>query len=166
MIYGVGINDADYVVRPIINGKEVRCPFYQTWNNMLQRCYYEPYLQRHPTYKDCKVCDQWKHFSDFKFWMETQDWKGNQLDKDFLGGGKLYSPETCCFAEQWLNKLFADRTNDRGKWPLGVYWHKRDQKFIARLRTGNGVKNLGYFDDPEEAHRAYRTAKLNTSKPL
>jgi hypothetical protein len=36
MLYGIGINDADYRVRP---RKGPACPFYVRWSNMLKRCY-------------------------------------------------------------------------------------------------------------------------------
>ena len=38
-IFGIGINDACYQVQPFINGKQVTCPFYRVWKNMMKRCY-------------------------------------------------------------------------------------------------------------------------------
>lgn len=44
LIFGVGINDADYVTRStkVVDGHQKtnwRCPFYQAWSNMLERSY-------------------------------------------------------------------------------------------------------------------------------
>ena len=158
LVYGVGTNDANYVVRSSIDGQEVGCPYYRTWRNMLRRCS-EPSLKRYPAYQGCEVCKEWLLFSNFKSWMEQQDWQGKQLDKDFLGDGKLYSPKTCCFVEGWLNTLFTDRRRARGKWPLGVDYHKQTQKFRAILSVNSTGKHLGYFDTPEEAHKIYLKAK-------
>ena len=91
--------------------------------------------------------------------MEQQDWQGKQLDKDLLGNGKLYSPETCCFVEQWLNNLFTNCEHNQSKWPLGVCYHKRDQKFHATMQINGKTKHLGYFETPKEAHQAYLKAK-------
>jgi hypothetical protein len=96
--------------------------------------------------------------------METQDWEGKQHDKDFLGNGKLYSPETCCFIEGWLNKLFNGYKAGRGKHPPGVDF--KNGGFRARLHAGGKEKHLGYFDDEEQAHTAYKEAKLTHVRKL
>jgi len=156
MIYGVGINDADYIVGPKINSKQVWCPYYRIWKSMLERCYSEKYHKLRPTYIGCEVCSEWQLFSKFRLWMETQDWAGKQLDKDLLGD-KLYSPETCCFVPGWLNNLFIDCGRARGKYPIGVYHHSN--KFRAQIRINGKRKYLGLFSTPEEAHSAYLKAK-------
>lgn len=157
MIYGVGINDADYVVQPTINGKRVWCPFYRTWHNMLRRCYCLKTLARYPTYQGCIVCDEWIYFSNFKEWMELQDWESKQLDKDFFSDGSIYSPSTCCFVELWLNSLFNDCAASRGPYPTGVTKHRN--KFRARLRVTGRERHIGHFDTPEEASTAYQKAR-------
>lgn len=160
LVYGWGINDANYVVQPTVNGKRVICPFYQTWRNMLQRCYCEKYHEMRPTYRDCEVCSEWKSFMAFKAWMETQDWEGKQLDKDLIGD-KLYSPETCCFVEGWLNSIFNDHGSATGDYPVGVSLNKETGKFYSYLNVLGVRKHNGLFDTPEEASDAYRTTKLN-----
>ena len=160
LVYGFGINDANYAVSLRINGKRVWCPYYCTWKSMLERCYSELYLQKRPTYKGSKVCHKWKYFSNFKLWMEAQDWQGKQLDKDLLGNGKFYSSETCNFVPSWLNNLFIDRGRARGKWPLGVSYHLRLKKFQSNVNIDAKQKYLGYFDTLEEASEVYCKAKL------
>jgi len=44
---------------------------------------------------------------------------------------------------------------NQGKYMKGVYFNKRDNKFIAQIWIDNKHKNLGYFDDELEAHEAY-----------
>ena len=97
-VCGVGINDADYMVSQIVNGKQVACPIYRSWANMLERCYFRKFQDKNPTYADCKVCDGWLTFSNFRAWMLTQDWQGKELDKDIkIKGNKVYSPSSCSF---------------------------------------------------------------------
>ena len=160
LIQGIGINDADYVVFPVVNGKRVPCPFYRCWRGMLHRCYSVSTQARQPTYIGCKVCDEWKYFMAFKAWMETQDWKGKELDKDLIGNGKLYSPDNCVFVSQALNKLFTDCGASRGELPIGVYWEKIDKKYSARVAINGKNKRLGYFSSPDDAHAAWYNAKL------
>jgi len=157
LIYGVGINDADYAVKPRKNDAQGWCPFYRKWKSMLNRCYCLKALTRRPTYQGCVVCDGWLTFSNFKEWMETQDWKGKALDKDFLGDGSIYSSSTCCFVERWLNNLFTNAAALRGPYPIGVSKHRN--KFRAQLKVNGCRAHIGYFDTPEEASMAYQKAK-------
>ena len=159
-VYRVGINDANYVVCPRVNGKIVRCPFYLCWANMLKRCYSENFQASNPTYVGCKVTNEWHSFMAFKSWMEFQDWKGKQLDKDLIGNRKLYSPENCVFISQSLNTLFNDKGVSKGEYPLGVCWNKEMRKFQASISENGKNKHLGYFISTADAHEAWRNAKI------
>lgn len=164
LIYGVGINDADYTVQ--VTGWT--CPFYSTWHNMLQRCYSTVYHKRQPTYVDCFVDTPWLRFSTFKNWMLTQNWEGNELDKDILNkGNKIYSPDNCVFVSKQINTFLSERQAERGEYPIGVGLHKASGLFRARCGdTMGGRKNLGYFSNPEDAHRAWLAYKLEQAKIL
>ena len=179
LVYGVGIMDADYVVNEIITigyskeGKRIQklvwiCPFYLRWKSMLKRCYSDKHQERHPTYKGCSVCEEWLKFSNFKAWMETQEWQGKQLDKDILfPGNKVYSPETCVFVDRRVNTFVTERNSSRGEWMIGVHWDKSSKKFTAMCNDGTGKrKYLGYFDTELEAHKAWLAFKLEQAKIL
>lgn len=163
LVYGVGVNDADYAVYPIVNGNRIKCPFHRCWQSMLHRCYSAKAQSSQPTYIGCEVCDEWKYFMAFKSWMETQDWKDKELDKDLIGDGKLYSPDNCVFVSKALNNLFTDCGASRGELPIGVYWAKREKrvkKYRAMVAINGKQKNLGRFANPDEAHAAWYNAKL------
>ena len=178
LVYGVGINDADYVVKKMetieVNGKRKRkivwyCPYYRVWNNMLERCYSTKCQEKYPTYKGCSVSEEWLTFSVFKSWMEEQDWKGMQLDKDMLfEGNKVYSAETCVFVTQVVNSFTIDRGNDRGEWLIGVNLNKRVGKFMSRCSNPFTKKreHLGYFTCEVEAHQAWIKRKLELAHLL
>lgn len=162
LVQGVGVNDADYVVSPKIKGKQVICPFYRTWQSMLVRCYNTKYQTRQPTYIGCTVCDEWLIFSNFKKWMEKQDWEGKELDKDLLSeGNKVYSQDTCVFVDKMTNSFVTDRAAARGEWPIGVCFDEQDRKFQAQCKNPFTKKYeyLGYFTCPEQAHLAWRKRK-------
>ena len=116
---------------------------------MLERSYSEKFKEKHPTYKDVTCCEEWLTFSNFKSWMEQQDWEGKDLDKDLLVyQNKIYSPETCCFLSHKINTFLTTSAKIRGDQPIGVYWHKRDKCYISKIRTGNRkFEVLGYFKD-------------------
>lgn len=170
LVYGVGINDADYVVRigetvGYVAGKQKLvwiCPFYQTWKNMLKRCYSEKYQSTKPTYVGCSVVEEWKTFSVFKAWMEKQDWQSNQLDKDILIlNNREYGPNTCVFVSSVVNNFVTESNAARGKYPIGVCWHKVRQKFVAYCNNPFTKKQeyLGLFSFPNEAYGAWLKRK-------
>lgn len=143
LVCGVGINDADYVVQPTVMGKQISCPYYQVWHSMLKRCYSVKRLTTFPSYVGCSVSEEWLIFSNFKAWMETQDWLGKHLDKDILYiGNKVYSEQTCVFVEDRVNYLLTDSAASRGNYMIGVNWHKATQKFVAQCRSGIGRSTL------------------------
>lgn len=178
LVYGVGINDADYHVQEWItvedgDGKKKQklvwiCPFYRRWKDMLKRCYSDRCQERQPTYEGCSVCEEWLKFSSFRAWMKTQDWEGRQLDKDILfPDNKVYSPETCVFVNREANSFVLECNASRGRYMIGVYWHKGSNKFTALCRDGTGKrKYLGYFDTELEAHQAWLKCKLEQAKIL
>ena len=142
LVCGVGINDADYVDHKYktieADGKMKRrlvwiCPFYRSWKGMLERCYSEKYQERYPTYIGCTVSEEWKRFSNFRSWMEKQDWEGMQLDKDLLiEGNKVYSADTCVFVTSMVNTFTLDCGASKGEWMIGVAWHKGASKFMSQ----------------------------------
>jgi hypothetical protein len=169
LVQGVGLNDADYPVKPTINGKAVICPFYRTWQNMLERCYSDKFKERQPTYRGCSVHPDWLVFSAFKKWMLSKDWQGKQLDKDILFvGNKVYSPETCVFVSAAINKFLTDRVNHRGEFPIGVSYDKARGKFQTHCSNPFTKKyeHLGRFTCPDLAHEAWRKRKRELALQL
>ena len=169
LVYGVGINDADYIVHKTkeINGKWKiiwRCPFYAKWSNMLERCYSEKLHSKHPSYSGCYAVAEWHSFMGFRGWMVAQDWENKELDKDLLvSGNKLYSPETCVFVSQAVNSFLTDSMAKRGNLPIGVSFHKNRGKYVAYCRdvvAGRQI-HLGTFNNPDDAHQAWLSCKLS-----
>ena len=163
LVFGCGINDAAYmVVMNKADGGKSTCPYYSKWSTVLQRCY-DPYtLNRLPTYIGATVCKEWLTFSNFRKWMEKQDWRGKELDKDIINpGNKVYSPENCCFVPQDLNKLLTSSGNTRGEYPRGVSFDSGRRLFVAECCVNGRGKHLGRFNTSEAAATAYRAFKYN-----
>ena len=140
--------------------EEIKKVYYVIWDNMVQRC------KSHINYTDIVVCEEWLNFSNFTEWMESnynpETMQGWHLDKDILvKGNKIYSPETCCFVPQEINKTFT--TKKRGVC-LGVVSVGKKFRSVISIK---GVQNhLGYFKTYQEAFRAYKTAKENYIKEV
>ena len=179
VVGGVAFNDADYDISRYetvisVDGERKRyrvwtCPVYEVWTGMLKRCYSNKVQSKRLTYKGCTVCDEWLTFSNFKAWMEQQDYEGKQLDKDVLShGNKIYGPQTCVFVSRAVNAFVIESDASRGKYLIGVSWHKVIQKFSSTCNNPVTKKgeSLGYFTSEIEAHQAWLKRKLEHAKLL
>lgn len=179
LVCGMGINDADYVVKKFetigyADGKQKQkrvwiCKYYQTWVAMLERCYSAKLQERCPTYRGCSVSNEWLTFSAFKEWMEKQEWEGLQLDKDLLiEGNKLYSADTCVFVTRMVNMFTTDSGAARGELLIGVCWNKEKGRFQSNCSNPftKKLEHLGYFTCEVEAHEAWLKRKLELAKEL
>lgn len=159
-VYGVGYMGVGKYKSRDENGKKTKC--YHTWLSMIQRCYNEDCLMKHPTYKDCYVCEEWHNFQNFAEWYEENYYSIGeqriQLDKDILcKGNKIYSPNTCIFVPQRINSLFTKCDKSRGELPIGCSYDKGWIRISCSNGKGKGC-TLGLFTD---VHKAWLMYKLN-----
>lgn len=178
LVCGVGINDANYVVRKetiiLENGERKRlktwiCPYYRTWINMLKRCYSAKEQQRCPTYYGCSVSEDWLVFTNFKNWMELQNYQGKHLDKDILvRGNKVYSKDTCVFVDSKVNTFLLDCGATRGEYLIGACLHKPSGKFVSHCCNPftKKMEYLGLFISEQGAHEAWLKRKLELAHML
>ena len=162
LVFGIGVNDADYHVHPKINGNRQLCKYYKVWKHMLERCYDEKALVKRPTYRECTVCEEWLTFSNFKRWMETQDWEDKHLDKDILKvGNKVYCPEFCVFVTHKTNTFTLGNDARRGEFPIGVHYDFEFKKYKAQCQNpfSRKYENLGWHKSPSDAHLAWKKRK-------
>lgn len=168
LIYGVGINDANYRVQEFktstIDGVKKKrllshCPIYRKWVGVLARTCDEKTKMKSPHYADSKICDEWLTFSNFSRWVGDLDISNLELDKDILfKGNKLYSPKTCAFIPKCINLILATNPSYRTELPLGVVGIE-NCRFEARLKIRGKVKIIGYYDNAELAHKAWQIEK-------
>lgn len=85
---------------------------YSSWGAMIDRCY-NTKTKRYKHYggKGVAVCQQWKdNYQNFYDWSIANGWEeGLQIDKDILGNGMLYSPETCKWVTRAENMMYTTR---------------------------------------------------------
>ena len=169
--YNGYIGEGKYTSR--INGRKTKC--YQTWINILQRCYDKNYQSKKPTYIGCEVCEEWHNFQNFAKWYEENYYTINgeemHIDKDILiKGNKIYSPNTCVFVPKRINDLFVNKKLNRGNYPIGVSYFKRDGLYRSEICiTKNGKvehKYLGLYKTPQEAFQVYKEYKENAIKEV
>jgi hypothetical protein len=142
---------------------------YMRWHDMLNRCYNKKFHEKQPQYKECRVCEEWLNFSNFKVWYEKNKYgdKPLDLDKDILfKGNKIYSPTTCCFVPHCINTLFVNGKKVRGEFPLGVYFEKEKGKYRTCMAFMGKQIKLGTFEDIDSAFARYKDYKENFIKDM
>ena len=165
-VHGVGVVGCES--SRDINGNKLK--EYLLWNHMLTRCYNENLKLKLPSYNNCTVSDNFKYYPYFKEWCNNQvgfNREGWQLDKDILiKGNKIYSEDTCCFVPAEINSVFVKCNRSRGKYPIGVNYHKSSCKFVAQMSCKKTKIHLGLYDTVEEAFNAYKKYKEMFIKSL
>jgi hypothetical protein len=142
------------------------CHSYIVWSGMIRRCY-SGEVDKHPTYQDCTVCDEWLDYSNFYHWYQDNYVGGFELDKDLVVlGNKIYSPEFCNFVPQAVNSLLTDSGSARGEYPRGVT--KKGKKFRAQCLQGLGRPRWmsKVVITPDEAFVLYKSKKEEVIKEV
>ena len=177
LIYGVGNVDVDYQTQIFI-GEGIKrklkwiCPVYEVWKQMLRRVYSTKLHDNFPTYQDVSVCQEWLSLTNFKVWMDKQEYYHSiegklQLDKDFLcRGNREYCPEYCCFVTRKVNSFLKSKPSFAEDLPVGVYRSKG--KFVANCKDpfDRYSKHLGYFSTIESAEQEYLLTKCKYAYEL
>lgn len=164
LVYGVGLNDKGVpVFKQGIKVKE-----YALWQSILQRCYAQKRGLRNNNYSDCCVSENFKSYSFFYDWCQTQigfgtvdsDGRAWCLDKDILfKRNRVYSEDNCVFVPQEINALLLRKQKNRGVYPIGVSLHKQRQRYTASCGINGKVTHIGIYDTPYEAFLSYKSAK-------
>lgn len=144
---------------------------YNSWKNLLARCYSDKYRYLHPSYEDCYMYEEWLNFQTYAKWYHV-NWydigEGRMhIDKDILvKGNKIYSPETCIFVPQRINEIFSTRKSLRGDLPCGVS-RNPSGSYSVTCGIDNGIiENLGTYKTVEDAFDAYKIRKEQNIKDV
>ena len=157
-IYGVGI------VGSKLSKVELESKVYKTWIRIISRCYNPSFVEKHPTYKDCTVSEDFLYYPTFKEWYFNQpnhDNKGWIIDKDLLcrDGVKVYSPSTCVFLPPELNSLLTTTKAKRGDLPIGVRLMKGKVGYHADIGMDGKNFYLGKYNSIDKAFKVYKQAR-------
>jgi hypothetical protein len=133
---------------------------YLRWNSMLQRCNnsndkaFKNYGGR-----GIKVCERWHDFQNFVADVGLPPQPGYELDR--IDNERGYEPGNV----RWTTEAIQIR-NQRKRLGCtshhrGVCWSKQRQKWQAEIKVGPRRRNLGHFENEDDAARAYdAVAKL------
>lgn len=165
-VYNVGIvGEGKY--KATIDGYITK--HYQYWHGILRRGFDQKWLSKHPTYKDVIINDDVLDFQKFGKWLDDNWYEVDNdvmcIDKDILvKGNKEYRFDRMILVPHRINALFTKRDSERGDLPVGVYYNKTKNKYVAQCNIidSNGSrkrKHLGYYDNSYNAFLAYKQFK-------
>lgn len=129
---------------------------YQTWRNIIIRCYHEPYKDLNKAYFGiCSICEEWFNYQIFADWYYDNIYpienERIHIDKDIMvHGNKIYSPDTCVFLPQRINMIFMETPKTRDEdLPNTIY------RCSKGFKASYGGKSLGVFKTLDEAIEAH-----------
>ena len=159
LFYGVGFRGGKHKGYDGNNQKNE----YRLWMNVLKRCYSKWFSENRPSYNGCFMSDNFKSYDYFYEWCNNQiGFIGDNfaLDKDLLiKGNRVYSENTCVFLPRDINNALILRKSKRGRFPIGVSFSDRDNRFRAVLTMFGENVCVGYFKDVESAFNKYKEVK-------
>lgn len=156
---------------------------YETWLNMLSRCYNEN-CKAYKFYgeKGCYVCDEWHCFEKFLYDSKTlfgynnmmkDDLSKYELDKDFKSkDAKCYSKETCVWIPKDDNNrlkiIQSNLNNDYTSEYIGVVYDHRWDCYQVQINYKNKQYYLGKYTSEIAAANVYNyyAIKLGISMTL
>ena len=131
-------------------------PEYKLYLSVTTRCYDTEFQQKNPTYRKCRLCEDWLNFQTFArdvSQMKNFGRRGFDLDKDLrILGNKEYGPSACSFIPHCINTVLLRREAE------GVYLQDGGG-FLTKLRMYNENVYLGTFKSKRKAMSIYREAK-------
>lgn len=128
---------------------------YQLWRGILGRCYNTNYdnYERFGG-KGITVCDEWKEdFNSFLDWS-LQNGYDPELTLGRMDVTKPYEPNNCIWTDQFFKaqKKGIYKNNKTGK--TGVSYSEDQGTYRSYIRRNNVRKDLGSFDNLEDAIEA------------
>lgn len=142
-------------------------PHFHTWASLRTRTLDTNFKQRHKSYIDCSLCEEWMCMQNFCDWAESTKPKDTsvkwELDKDLLiEGNKLYSPETCCWLPKEIN-LFLSKMGEKAIYPKTL--KDGSEVYVVFVREGKekqvekGSHYIGTYYSYEMAVDKWRWVK-------
>jgi hypothetical protein len=146
----------------ILGSGSTNDPAYCAWKSMIRRCYYDhpTFRNRNKSYGTCKVFEGWKYFTDFKVWWEDNYIEGFVLDKDIksvCGVDKIYSPPTCMYIPEEINRIVVERNSLTGDPTLPTGVSRRGEMFRGTIVKDNKKIEISSRNKFEILYRYYQS---------
>ena len=132
---------------------------YYAWSNMKSRCnnenheHYLYYGGRGITYDD-----SWETFEGF--WQDMSDGYSDELELDRIDPNKNYCKSNCRWVDGSVQSFNTNRQKSNKSGKTGVFFNKKNSKWLAYISKNNIKTHLGSFISYEDACNARDTAEI------
>jgi len=158
MLYGIRIGETKSCgcynkIKSITHGLS-KHRFYDTWKNMMRRCYKE-YSESYKNYggRGIRVCDEWlDDATNFIKWAEETHIEGYSLDRIDNDGN--YEPSNCRWASNIVQALNQRMNTRNTSGYVGIHYRERDTVWVSRINVNKNRIYIGSFKTKEEAVKA------------
>lgn len=134
-------------------------PTYRSWSKLLSRVRNEDYAEWHG---DVVVCDRWDTYKGGSFENFYEDMgerpEGKTINR--INGAKIYSPETCEWADLSMQSFDQKRNKTNLSGRTGVRFRADRNKWEAFISIRNEQMRLYYGDSFDEACKKREEAEL------
>ena len=141
---------------------------YNTWSNMIRRCYAPANERLANTYIGCTVVVDWHCYQKFAAWYVKQPyaWLDDyELDKDLrVPGNKTYGPKACSIIPTSINRVITGFGRG-GKYGTGVM-RQPCGSFWAQMRKGSKQVYVGPFATASDAAAEYKIYYINKMRKI
>ncbi len=128
---------------------------YNAWAGMKNRCNNDPrYIKR-----KINVCKKWiNNFQSFYDDIGPRPSAAHSIDR--INNDGNYEPDNCRWATATQQAQNRRKTSKTSSGIVGVYWNKKQSKWVARITANKQVIYLGCFTVLSEAITAREKAEL------
>lgn len=125
-------------------------PEYRIWRAMRTRCN-NPKSNRYDIYggKGIQVCERWNRFINFYKDMGPRPTDKHSIDRIDSDGN--YEPDNCRWADGVTQSRNQGIRKDNKSGVRGVYWTKKNKKWLVNIKNDGKTIYLGYYINFEEA---------------
>lgn len=150
-VKGLCKNHYDYGLK---KKKIAEFPEFGSYVAMKSRCYTKGNsVYKHYGGRGIKVCDRW--LESFDNFLQDMGRKPDGMSLDRIDNDGDYEPGNCRWADKFIQRRNQRMSARNTSGYVGVYWHKGDKHWSARITRDGKTRFLGYFDTPKEGHEAY-----------
>ena len=156
-------NSCSSTIASTTHGKSKTSPNYQRWEQMKQRCL-NPNSSKYDYYggKGISICSAWVHdftvYEDYIMSLPNAGKTGYTVDR--IEGSKNYTKGNLRWASKRLQARNTKTTLHSKSGVNGVTWDSRRGKWFVNITIDKKMKNLGRFDDLNEAIQVRKDAEI------
>lgn len=139
------------------------------WRNVLNRCYNQKYIAKHPQSKGSTIAEEWLNYSNFLDWYNQNYYEVSQgqimINTLLKSNSKHYCAKNCIFLPREINDVFAKYSIKQNDDSLPIDIFVRDYTSYGKTfpvwQVSVSDRYIGIYSDRAEAMQVWQETKQN-----